>query len=102
MSYLVVNSSILLITRELKIISGWVSDVKADLHLSLFVKRALQESALQEVLPIGHFEASSEDQEAFNEGPDATSSTSDGDDKNLNNPNRGVSHQESMNTEGND
>ena len=102
MSYLVVNSSILLITRELKIISGWVSDVKADLHLSLFVKRALQESALQEVLPIGHFEASSEDQEAFNEGPDTTSTASDGDDKNLNNSNRGVSHQKSMNTEGND
>jgi hypothetical protein len=102
MSYRVVNSSILLITRELKIIPRWLSDVKVDLHLSLFVKMTLQESTLQEVLPIGHFEASSEDQEAFNEGPDTTSTTSDGDDKNLNNANRGVSHQKSMNTEGND
>ena len=60
----------------------------------------LQESALQEVLPIGHFEASSKDQEAFNNGPDTTRATSDHYDEYLDNSDGGIAHQEAMDSEG--
>ena len=75
---------------------------KGEFTLGEYVKPDLHFLAVEKVLSIGHFKASCQDEESFDEGPYATHSTGDYHDGDLEDADGGIAHHETVDAERND